>query len=93
MVQKPPRFFGEKPEVEIEFGNAEAIESAVATALAVSDGVDATSLTVTAKGHEISLMGSVMSPAEVERAVEVAQSVPGVQKVRTNIQVGPQGQG
>lgn len=93
MVQKPPRFFGEKPQVEIEFNNTEALESAVATALAVSDGVDATEITATSIGHEIFLAGSVMWAEEVDRAVEVALSVPGVRKVTVNLDVGQRGNG
>ncbi len=93
MVQKPPRFFGGTPETEIEFNNKSAIETAVATALAVSDGVDATDISVTAVEHEICLVGTVMWPAEIDRAVEIALSVPGVRKVSVNLAVGPRGQG
>lgn len=93
MVNKPPQFFGDKPQVEIEFNNKNVIESAVATALAVSDGVDATEITVTAIDHEIFLAGTVMWPAEIDRAVEVALSVPGVRKVSVNLAVGPRGNG
>lgn len=93
MVHKPPLFFGNKPEVEIEFGNTEQLETAVATALAVSDGLDASDVAVTALGHEIVLTGTVMWPAEVDRAVEVALAVPGVRKVSLNLDVGVRGEG
>ena len=93
MVQKPPLVFGEKPQIEVEFNNKELIESAVATALAVSDGIDATGVTVTAIDHEIVLMGTVMWPQEIDRAVEIALSVPGVRKVSVNIDVGVRGKG
>lgn len=93
MVQKPALFHGGKPQIEVEFNNTEMIESAVATALAVSDGIDATEITATSIGHEIFLAGSVMWPEEVDRAVEVALSVPGVRKVTVNLDVGQRGNG
>lgn len=85
MVFKPQRFFGEKPEVEIEFSDREPLETAVARLLAVSDGVDASDISVTATGSAVFLSGGVTWPEEIDRAVEIALSVPGVEKVDADL--------
>ncbi len=85
MVFKPQRFFGEKPEVEIEFGDREPVETAVARLLAVSEGVDASDISVTAAGSTVFLSGGVTWPEEIDRAVEIALSVPGVEKVNIDL--------
>ncbi|NGO64632.1 BON domain-containing protein [Rhizobium daejeonense] len=87
MVFKPPRFHEELPEIEIENPEHERLESAVARALAIAQGVDASDLTVTATDTGITLSGNLLWPYEVERAVEVAKSVPGVENVNVSIEV------
>lgn len=87
MVFKPAKTFGETPEI-IEENPAQAeLEVAVAALLAESDGIDATEIDVTSIGDEICLMGSVLTEAEVDRAVEVALSVPGVYKVSVDLEI------
>lgn len=85
MVFKPQRFFGEKPEVDIEFSDREPLETAVARLLAVSDGVDASDISVTASGGTVFLSGGVTWPEEIDRAVEIVLSVPGVGKVDVDL--------
>lgn len=85
MVFKPQRFFGEKPEVEIEFGDHEPLETAVARLLAVSEGGDASDISVTATGSTVFLSGVVTWTEEIDRAVEIALSVPGVEKVNVDL--------
>lgn len=87
MVFKPPRFHEEIPEIEIENPDRELLESAVARALAVAQGVDASDLSVTATGGEILLSGNLLWSDELDRAIEVAMSVPGVNKVSVSIEV------
>lgn len=78
MEFKPPTFHGEPPVVELENPSHEHLERDVAALLAVSDGVDASEITVTEVGGDIVLSGMVGAPSEIERAVEIARSVPGV---------------
>ncbi len=85
MVFKPQRFFGEKPVVDTEIGNREPLETAVARLLAVSEGVDASDISVTATGSMVFLSGGVTWAEEIDRAVEVALSVPGVEKVNVDL--------
>jgi osmotically-inducible protein OsmY len=87
MVSKPASFFGEQPEIEIENKNHATLEIDVADALAISGGVDASDVYVTAKGSAIVLSGIVATPGEVERATEVAKAVPGVAAVTNQIVV------
>lgn len=87
MVFKPPRFHEELPEIEIENPDQEPLESAVARALAIAQGVDASDITVTATGSTVMLSGNLLWSDEVDRAIEVAMSVPGVTKVSVSINV------
>ncbi|ATN32997.1 hypothetical protein ACO34A_04175 [Rhizobium sp. ACO-34A] len=87
MVFKPPRFHEEIPEIEIENPDQEPLESAVARALAIAQGVDASDITVTATGNTIMLSGNLLWSDEVDRAIEVAMSVPGVERVNVSVEV------
>ncbi|PZU84376.1 MAG: transporter [Shinella sp.] len=87
MVFKPPRFHEEIPEIESENPDHEPLESAVARALAIAQGVDASDITVTATGNTITLSGNLFWSDEVDRAIEVAMSVPGVERVNVSIKV------
>ncbi len=87
MVFKPPKFHEQEPEIESENPNHERLESAVANALATAYGIDASDVSVTAKGGRVSLSGNVLWPAEVDRAVEIAMAVPGVEKVHVDLNV------
>lgn len=88
MVFKPATFFGEEPEIELENKNHATLEIAVAEALAVSGGIDASDVHVTAGGGTIVLSGIVASPAEIDRAAAVAKAVPGVVSVTNQIVAG-----
>lgn len=90
MVFKPQKFFGEEPvrdSADMPSGEA-ALETSVAEQLAVSDGVDASSVSATAIDGEIMLSGTVGSAQEVDRAIQVALDVPGVNKVSVNLAIG-----
>jgi osmotically-inducible protein OsmY len=86
MVFKPQQLHEENPVIAEEFPVEAALEQRVAEALAISDGLDATELTVVAKGTEIFLGGHIGSRGEIDRAVEVALAVPGVGKVTVQMQ-------
>ena len=86
MVFKPQQFHDEKPEVADEFPIKATLEQRVADALAVAHGLDATELTVVAEGGEIFLAGHIGTRAELDRAVDVALAVPGVEKVTVKMQ-------
>lgn len=88
MVFKPQRFHDEKPVVELEHQNEEPLETAVARQLAISQGMDASRLTVTASGSTIFLSGTMMDEAEIDRALEIVLAVPGVEKITHDLQVG-----
>jgi osmotically-inducible protein OsmY len=86
MVFKPQQFHEENPLIAEEFPAEATLEQRVAEALAVSEGLDATELTVVVQGKEIFLGGHIGSRVELDRAVEVALSVPGVEKVTVQMQ-------
>ncbi|AYG60751.1 BON domain-containing protein [Rhizobium jaguaris] len=88
MVFKAATFHGVEPKIESENARRSALESAVANALAVAGGLDASDVTVVAAGQEIRLHGTVATPEEVERATAVAEAVPGVRLVWNRIEVG-----
>lgn len=88
MVFKPQRFHDEKPVVELEHQNEEPLETAVARQLAISQGMDASRLTVTASGSTIFLSGTMMDESEIDRALEIVLAVPGVEKITHDLQVG-----
>ena len=88
MIFKPQRFHGTAPEVAEEFPAEAELEQRVADALAASDGVGAEGLRVVATGKEILLFGGVAKREEMDRAVEVALAVPGVEKVTVRMESG-----
>lgn len=88
MIFKPQRFHGEAPEVTEEFPADAQLEQQVADALATSDGTGAEGLRVVAAGKEIFLFGTVATRDEMDRAVEVALAVPGVEKVTVRMESG-----
>lgn len=85
MVFKPQRFHDEKSAAETENPSAARLEIAAAKALAVSQGLDASELTVVAREQEIILGGRITSRHEIDRAVDIILSVPGVEKVTVAI--------
>lgn len=88
MVFKAATFHGAELYVESEQARRSALESAVANALAVAGGIDASDVRVIAAGQEIRLDGMVATQQEVMRATAVAESIPGVRLVRNRIAVG-----
>ena len=50
-------------------------------------------MSVTVARREVFLSGNVMWAEEVDRAVGVALSVPGVEKVTVNLRIGARGTG
>ncbi|MCM2472663.1 BON domain-containing protein [Rhizobium sp. CG5] len=92
MVFKPQKFNGEEPvRSNPEPPTEVVLETSVAEQLAVSDGVDASSVSATAIKGEIVLSGTVGSAEEVDRAIQVALDVPGVDKVSVNLAIGERG--
>lgn len=85
MIFKPQTFHGEKPVVTDEIPVDASLEQRVADALATSEGIGAEMLKVVASGHEIFITGDVGSRQEMDRAVQVALSVPGVEKVTVHM--------
>ncbi|MDR6668172.1 BON domain-containing protein [Rhizobium sp. 1399] len=85
MVFKEQTFHGHLPEAEAEYANRATLESAVANALAVAGGIDASDVEVTAEGDEIVLSGHVGTVDEIERATVIARTVEGVHTVRNRI--------
>lgn len=85
MVFKEQTFHGLEPQVEAENANRASLEAAVANALAVAGGIDASDVQVTAGNDEIRLSGTVGTVGEIERATLVAQSVQGVRAVHNQI--------
>ncbi|WP_168790139.1 BON domain-containing protein [Paraburkholderia aromaticivorans] len=59
----------------------------VRTAMAKANGIDMTQLFVYAKGGAITLSGSVPKSDQVDRAGEIAKSVPGVSSVDNRLSV------
>ncbi|MFN7024008.1 MAG: BON domain-containing protein [Pseudorhizobium sp.] len=88
MVFKHQSFHEEPPVVETEFPPEAKLEGAVSDALGSVGGIDATAVHVIAQGTTIVLTGKVMYDSEVQRAEEVARSVPGVTDVRNEVTTG-----
>ena len=80
MVFKEGTFKGKPPE-HVEPPHPAWLEAQVADALSVSGDVDASDVTVTCKGRRVILSGSVTSPAEAQRAVDVAASIKDIDEV------------
>ena len=80
MVFKEGTFKGEPPE-HFDGPHPAWLETAVADALSIAGDVDASDVTVTCKGRRIILSGSVTSPAEAQRAVDIAASIKDVDEV------------
>ncbi len=88
MIFKPQRFHGEAPEVGEEFPTEAKLEQRVADALAASATLGTEGLKVVAAGREIFLFGTVGSRNEMDRAVQIALAVQGVEKVTVRMQSG-----
>lgn len=88
MVFKQASFHGLEPEVEVDHFTRARLEAAVANALAVAGGIDASDVSVTANDCDILLSGTVATVDEIERATAVARAVEGVGVVRNQILIG-----
>lgn len=88
MVFKEQTFHGLEPEMEVEIANHASVEAAVANALAVAGGINASDVQVTMEEGQIVLTGAVGTVGEIERATDVAKAVDGVNVVRNQILLG-----
>jgi len=88
MVFKEQTFHGLEPEMEVEIANRASLEAAVANALAIAGGIDASDVQVTMEDDKIVLTGTVGTVGEIERATAVAKAVDGVHSVRNQILLG-----
>ena len=62
-----------------------AITTKVKAALLADDQVKGTQINVDTNGGNVRLTGTVDSPSQVQRAIEIAKGVNGVQKVENNM--------
>lgn len=85
MVFKKRTFYGKEPERMAPDHPAE-LERRVAHFLAVTPGLDAADVTVTAEGNTIVLSGYVATSEELGRAEEAARQVEGVAEVLNRIE-------
>ncbi|PWE53986.1 BON domain-containing protein [Metarhizobium album] len=81
MVFKPATFHELPPTIEVENPTQAMLETAVADALGSDSALDATGVSVVARGATITLSGSVLTDEEVVRAIEVASRIDGVKRV------------
>ncbi|MEF3135651.1 BON domain-containing protein [Rhizobium sp. 268] len=88
MVFKEQTFHGLEPEMEAEIANRASVEAAVANALAIAGGIDASDVEVTMENEHIVLTGTVGTVGEIERATAVARAVEGVHSVQNRILLG-----
>ena len=88
MVFKEQTFHGLEPEMEAEIANRASVEAAVANALAIAGGIDASDVEVTMENEHIVLTGTVGTVGEIERATAVARAVEGVHAVQNRILLG-----
>ena len=93
MVFKEQTFHGLEPEIDAEIANRASVEAAVANALAIAGGIDASDGEVTMDEGRIVLTGTVGTVGEIERATVVARAVEGVQSVQNRILLGGPGVG
>ncbi|RUM24977.1 BON domain-containing protein [Rhizobium vallis] len=91
MVFKEQTFHGLEPEIDAEIANRASVEAAVANALAIAGGIDASDVEVTMDEGQIVLTGIVGTVGEIERATAVAKAVEGVQSVQNRILLGGPG--
>jgi hyperosmotically inducible periplasmic protein len=75
------------PMIEQEPADDARLATEVKIALVEEPTLDAAAIFVDAQGHRVELSGFVDTPAERDRAVAVAQEVPGVQQVTNSIQI------
>ena len=67
MVFKEQTFHGLEPEMEAEIANRASVEAAVANALAIAGGIDASDVEVTMERDQIVLSGTVGTVGEIDR--------------------------
>ncbi|OQP88305.1 hypothetical protein BTR14_02375 [Rhizobium rhizosphaerae] len=90
MVYKE-RMFHEVPAEEGAANGVAALEARIAEALAADRALDATGITVIARGTEILLGGQAGSTEEIETALEIAKRVDGVTTVVNEIALAKTG--
>ena len=84
MIFKERMFYGQEAEEDLP-PQHDDLETHVTNFLASVAGLDATDVTVVAKGNVILLSGYVQTPEEIDRAQEAAESVAGVDEVINRI--------
>lgn len=87
MVFKPQTFHEVLPQSELDDPTDAHLEAEVAGHLARAAQIDATRVTVTARGDTITLSGVVGSRSEAEATVEAASQVAGVTMVENLLSV------
>ena len=87
MVFKPQTFHEVTPQAELDDPTGATLEADVAETLGRSGVVDASRVSVTARGAVVTLDGFVGSGAEIGTAGEVAGRVPGVASVENRLRV------
>jgi len=66
-----------------------ALTARVKTALLNDREIDATGISVSANDGVVTLSGTIATPAEAARAVELTRATPGVKSVKSALHVGP----
>jgi osmotically-inducible protein OsmY len=87
MVFKPQTFHEVPPQSELDNPTDALLEAEVAGYLARAAQIDATRVSVTARGDTITLSGVVGSRFEADAAVETASRVAGVKMVDNRLSV------
>ena len=90
MVYKE-RMFHDTAAEELAPGGVAALEARVADALAADHALDATGITVIARGNDLVLGGLVGSRQEIDTAEEIARRVEGVNAVLNEIALAKTG--
>lgn len=85
MVHKRAMFHQTPPESEVLHPTKASLEEEVAARLASAGSIDAAHVAVTASGPVITLSGAVLTPGEIDRSVELALGVEGVEEVRSDL--------
>ncbi|PWE55603.1 hypothetical protein DEM27_13000 [Metarhizobium album] len=84
MLFKDRTFHGNPPQDE-QLHARSALEAAVASKLAAAGTLDASDLNVVVRGSEVAISGSLSCREEIDRAIEVVMSIPGVTAVNHTI--------
>lgn len=84
MLFKDRTFHGNPPQDDVLHARS-VLEAAVASRLAAAGTLDASDLSVVVHGSEVAITGSLSCREEIDRAMEVVMSTPGVTAVNHTI--------